>query len=110
MEYKLELIEGLIYLIGKQYLTFGLPKIDGFGNEYRFIFNPILVNIVYYIMLFKHIICALVRDKRISKLLADFTYNWEFSFQWNSFVTSVMLLGLFIQFVMYFNFKSKMTS
>ena len=107
MNSKLELIDDLIYLIGKQYLTFGLPKIDGFETSTRFIFNPIIINGVLTAFCIKIFLCSLIRKKDILKLLADFTYDWDFSFYLNSFIYSIVILAFLIQLIIYSNFKSE---
>ena len=53
MNNKLEIIEDLIYLIGKHNLRIGLPNINGFTSDKRFIFKPLLVNTVLLLMFFR---------------------------------------------------------
>ena len=108
MDSRLELVEDYIYLIGKEYLTFGLPKIDGF-NDFGIIHNRILVNLILIIFLIKHILLVLINEQYFAKLLADPSYNWTFSIQFNTYLYFSDILGFLIQFVIYSNFKNKAT-
>ena len=79
----LDLVETLINLIEKHNLRFGLQNHKQFRSNKRFIFfNPILVNIILIILLIKNIISIFIENDNISKLLSDFSHDWDFSIQW----------------------------
>ena len=107
---KLELIEDLIYLIGKQYLMFGLPKVNEFMNYNRVIFKPVIVNTILIIMIIKNMLNILFKNTILSNIFVDFSKDWDFGIQWKLFENIVIISGLIIQFIVYSNFKNNQIS
>ena len=66
-----------IYLFENQKLIFGLPNVYGFANNKRIIFKPLFVNAVIILMIFRNLTTILVRNELISKIMSDFSYNWD---------------------------------
>ena len=106
MSYNLELIEGLINLIEKQKIRIGLPNVNGFASDKRFIFKPILVNTILILSLFKCISDLFIEDKYISKIMANYSYDWDFGIQWNLNEIFSISFVLSTHIISYRNYKS----
>ena len=110
MNYNLESIEGLINLIEKQKIRIGLPNVNGFASDKRYIFKPILVNTILIIFLFKCIFDLFIEDKYISKIVANYSRDWDFSIQWNIFESLTLLFVLSTHIIFYNNYKNDIMS
>ena len=106
MDNKLELIESLIYLIGRQNLRIGLQNVNAFQSDKRFIFKPLVVNSILIIMIFRDIIMIYNKDQYFSKLLSDFSYNWDFGIQWKILESSIFIWTGITVINNYYNYKN----
>ena len=110
MNNKLEFIESLIHLIVKHKLSFGLPNVNGFESDKRFIFNPLLVNGVLVLLLFRDFTNILLRNELMSKLLCDFSQNWDFNIEWKLCEIFSISLNLLVVLNNYFDLCNKSLS
>ena len=107
---RLYIIECLIHLIIKYKLRTGLPEIRGFLSERPLILNPILVNIVLILLCFRNSILLYENNEYLSKLMADFTYNWVFGIQWKLTEIFTWICLIFMEINTYINHRSIETS
>ena len=109
MDTKLELIESLIYLIGNQKLRIDLSNVinNRFANHKKYIFNPFFIKcIIFILIIFANILILNNRDLYYSKLMCDFSYNWDFGIQYKIISIYGMILVLMIEINNYFNYKN----
>ena len=99
MDEKLNLIESLIYLFGKHYWSIGLTNTKGF------VFNPIVVTVIPIVVIIRNILLIINNDKYISKILADFSHDWEYGIQWKILEILWFSYILSIQIIAYNNNK-----
>ena len=96
----LNLIENLIYLIVKNYWRIGLT------NDKGFIFKPIIILFVLILLIFKNIVSFINNDYYFSKIMADYTHDWEFGIQWKICEILWASRELLIQLITYYDIKS----
>ena len=106
MNENLKLIENLIYLIGNNYWRISLKNSNAFERNIGFIFKPIVV-IVLLLILFRNILLVFINNNIFSKIMADFSHDWEFGIQFKLIEILCALFLLLMKLIAYYDNKNK---
>ena len=107
MDEKLKLIKYLNYLLSNLKYRINLLNIIDSNKNKHLMFNKDIVNSIFIIILLKNILAFYVKNRYISRIIADFSYNWNFSTQWRLFEITVFIFTILVELLSYFNHNNK---
>ena len=73
--------------------------------KHHWLYNRILINFILIVVLLREITSLLSNDRRVSLMLGDMAFNWEFKPIWNLIVMTAITLTLSVRALHYWHYK-----
>ena len=81
--YKIHLAEYCLDRISIHASSVGISYFEHEQIKHHWFYNKFLINAVLIIVLIRELISFLLKNRKLSLMLGDMTYNWEFKSIWN---------------------------
>ena len=103
--YKIHLAEYCLDRLCIQASSVGITYFEHEQIKHHWVYNKILINTVIIIVLIREIISLLLKNRELSLMLGDMTYDWEFKSIWNLIIINSILFALSMRGLHYWYFK-----